>query len=66
MISCSQIAYVKNRFVSESRKLISNNLELSNPLNTKKAFDSVYHSSLILVFKTFGFGKLLLQWIQIL
>lgn len=69
LISSNQTAHLKNRFIRESEKLISDILELRNALNTdgflvtvniKKAFNFVNHSFLILVSEDF------LTWIQIL
>ena len=53
LISCQQTAYVKNRFIGEGGRLISDILEISNVLklrgyintvDTEKAFDSLSHS----------------------
>ena len=57
LISSSQTAYVKNRFISESGRVISDILEISNSLSLEdfllvtvdieKAFDSVNHCFLL-------------------
>ena len=53
LISCQQTAYVKNRFIREGGRVISDILEISNVFNlrgctvtggTEKAFDSLSHS----------------------
>ena len=67
--------HVNNRFISESGRLISDVLEITNSLNIaglimtvdiEKAFDSINHSFLICVLKKFGFGNDFQKWIQIL
>ena len=54
--SSNQTAYVKNRFISESRRLISHILEIANTFalqgflvtaDIEKAFDSVNHCFLL-------------------
>ena len=75
LISSNQTAYVKNRYISESGKLIYDVLETASILNKKgflvtvdieKAFDSVDHSFLLAVLQKYGFGERFLKWIQIL
>ena len=53
IVNESQVAYVNNRFISESGGLISDLLEITNSLdikrvlmtvNTEKAFDSINNS----------------------
>ena len=62
----NQVAYVNNRFISESGRLISDVLEITNSLDIveilmtvdiEKAFDFINHSFLICVLKKFGFGN---------
>ena len=75
IISSDQTAYVKNRFIGESIRLISDILELSNSKNLsgyiltadlEKAFDSIDHTFLMSCLKKFGFGPKFLQWVKIL
>ena len=67
--------YVKNRYISESGRLIHDVIETASILNKKgflvtvdieKAFDSVDHSFLLAVLQKYGFGERFLKWIQIL
>ena len=66
LVSSQQTAYVKNRFIEESGRLISDIIEISSCFNItgflvttdiEKAFDSLDHSVLISVLKKFSFGK---------
>ena len=75
LISSQQTAYVKNRFIGGSGRLISEIIEFSGCLNItdflvnmdiEKAFDTLDHSCLISVFKKIGFGKNFITWIGIL
>ena len=75
LISSQQTAYVTNRFIGESDRLISDIIEISGCSNVtgflvtmdiEKAFDSLDHSFLISVLKKFGFGKNFIIWIEIL
>ena len=62
----NQVAYVNNKFISESGGLISDVLEITNSLDIEGilmtvdmeiAFDSISHYFLMCVLKKFGFGK---------
>ena len=74
LMSSNQIAYVKNRSISESG-LISNVIEMRDILDIpgylvttdiEKAFDSLNHDFLLSVFKKFGFGENFMHWIKVL
>ena len=67
MISHEQTAYVKDRFICETGRLISDIIEVSDIFNTdgflvtmdiERAFDSLNHSFLLAVLKKFGFGTI--------
>ena len=75
IVNENQVAYVNNRFISESGRLISDVLEITNSLDIEgllmtvdieKAFDSINHSFLMSVLKKLGLGNDFRKWIQIL
>ena len=75
IISHQQIAYVKNRNISESGRLISDILEICNNQNIngymltmdiEKAFDTLDHNFLLTVLEKIGFGKNFISWIKII
>ena len=73
LVHCDQTAYVCNRNIGESVRLINNILEYTDENNIEailfsadfeKAFDSVEHSFIISTLRAFGFGYALLQWAE--
>ena len=75
LISSQQTAYVENRFIGKSGRLISDKIEISDLLNVeeflvtmdiKKAVGSLYHDFLSSVLRKFVFGKKFFTWIEIL
>ena len=75
LISAQQTAYVKNRNIGESGRLISDIIEIANTqkmegflvtMDVEKAFDSLDHTSLISDLKRFGFGQSFVSWIEII
>ena len=75
LISSNQTAYVEGRIISESGRLISDILEITDlsklngillTIDIEKAFDSVNHAFLISVLEKYGFGKNFLKWINVL
>ena len=64
MISSQQTAYVKNRHIGKSGRLISDIIEIAKikkgflvTMDIEKAFDSLDHKFLIYALEKFGFGK---------
>ena len=75
IVNENQVVYVSNRFISESGRLKSDVLEITNSLDIEgllmtvdieKAFDSINHSFLMSVLKKLGLGNDFRKWIQIL
>ena len=75
LISTQQTAYVENRFIGESGRLIADIIEINNVINKEgflvtmdieKAFDSLDHTFVISVLKKFGFGNSFVSWIETL
>ena len=75
LILPQQTAYVENRFIGESGRLIANTIEITVILNKErflvttdieKAFDSFDHTFLISALKKFGFGNHFVNWIETL
>ena len=74
-MNANQVAFVNNRFISESGRLISDVFEIINSLDIEgllitvdieKAFDSINHSFLMCGLKKFGFGNKFRKWAEIL
>ena len=75
IIKSDQTAYVADRFIGESIRLISDVLETSKALeiegylltiDIEKAFDSVDHPFLFAVLEGIGFNGEFLDWIKVL
>ena len=75
LISAQQTAYVQNRNIGESRRLISDIIEIANTrqmegflatMDVEKAFDSLDHKFLVSVLKRIGFGQNFISWIEII
>ena len=75
IVNENQVAYVNNRFISESGRLICDVPEITNSLDIEgtlmtvdieKAVDSTNHSFLMCVLKKIGFGNDFRKGIQIL
>ena len=75
LIHSDQTAHVKDRYISESIRLISDILEYTGSNETEailfsadfeKAFDSIDHSFLFAVLESFGFGPNFIQWVRTL
>ena len=75
LISTQQTAYVKNRHIGESGRLISDIIEIARlkklegflvTMDIEKAFDSLDHNFLISTLEKYGFGKNFILWVKIL
>ena len=69
LISENQSAYINNRFISKGGRLISDILEITDPLQIDgllMKIDSVNHFFLIFVLKRYGFGDDFIKWIKTL
>ena len=75
IIKNDQTAYVKNRFLGGSVRLISDILEFTQELkiegyimtiDIEKAFDSVDHTFLFAISKKFNFHPKFINWIKVL
>ena len=75
LIDARQTAYVNERFIGKSSRLIDDVLKVCDmqklsgyllTVNFQKAFDSLNHNLLIAVLKKYGFGDDFIEWILIL
>ena len=73
LVHCEQTAYVGDRNIGESVRLINDILEYTNEndieailfsADFEKAFDSVEHSFIISTLRAFGFGPDFIQWVK--
>ena len=75
LVSSNQTAYVKNRCISVSGRLISDVIEMCDVLDipgfliamdAEKAFGSLDHDFVLSALKRFGFGENFIHWINVL
>ena len=75
VISPQQTAYVENRFIGESGKLLADITEITDVINKdgflvtmdiEKDVDSLDHTFVISVLIKFGFGNNFVSWIETL
>ena len=75
LISSKQSAYVKNRHIGESGRLISDIIEITEirniegflvTMDIEKAFDSLGHNFLISTLEKYDFGQNFILWVKIL
>ena len=75
LIDSRQTAYVNERFIGESDRLIDDVIKICDiqkiisyllTVDFEKAFDSLNHKFLIAVFKKYGFGEDFIDWIKTL
>ena len=75
LIEADQTAYVKDRYIGESVRLINDMLEYADKNNIEailfsadfeKAFDSIDHTLILAVLKSYGFGPDFIQWVKTL
>ena len=73
LVHCDQTAYVGNRNIGESVRLINNILEYTDEndieailfsADFEKAFDPVEHSFIISTLRAFGFGPDFIKWVE--
>ena len=73
LIHSDQTAYVKDRYIGESVRLINDVLEFTDHekieailflADFEKAFDSIDHSFLFSALECFGFGDAFIQWVR--
>ena len=74
-MSSQQTAFVKNRHIGESGRLISDVIEIAKikklegflaAMDIEKAFDSLDHNNLISIQEKYGFVKNFILWVKIL
>ena len=73
--STQQTAYIKNKFIGEGGRLISDIVDIWERNNIggylvtvdiAKAFDSLDHKFILAVLKQLGFGKNFVSWVEVL
>ena len=75
LVSTQQAAYIKNRFIREGGRLISDIVNICDrnniggflvTIDIEKAFDSLDHKFILAVLKKPGFGKNFVSWVEAL
>ena len=75
IIAHDQTAYVNDRFIGESVRLVSDIIEITDILHIdgylvtadiQKAFDSLDHTFLLATLSKFNFGRNFIDWIKII
>ena len=75
LVSTQQTAYIKNRFIGEGGRLISDIVNICDrnkiggflvTIDIEKAFDSLDHKFILAVLKKPGFGKNFVSWVEAL
>ena len=72
IINYHQTAYVRGRYIGESIRLVSDIVDFTEENSIggifsvyfEKAFDSIEHSFLLAVLKSFGFGPQFIHWVR--
>ena len=73
IINYDQTAYVRGRYTGESIRLVSDLLDFTEEKSIggilfsadfEKAFDSIEHTFLLAVLKSFGFGPQFIHWVR--
>ena len=73
LIEADQMAYVKDRYIGGSVRLINDMLEYADKNNIEailfsadfeKAFDSIDHTFILAVLKSYDFGPDFIQWVK--
>ena len=75
LVSTQQAAYIKNRFIREGGRLISDIVNICDrnnigaflvTIDIEKAFDSLDHKFILVILKKFGFSKNFVSWVEAL
>ena len=75
LISTQQTVYIKNRFIREGGRLISDIVDICDrnniggylvTMDIEKAFDSLEHKFIFALLKNLGFGRNFVSWVEAL
>ena len=75
LISTQQTVYIKNRFIREGGRLISDIVDICDrnniggylvTMDIEKAFDSLEHKFIFALLKKLGFGRNFVSWVEVL